>query len=187
MKKILFVMMALVFAGLVACSSESSNKPSNDTASVIFENVFNEADEAFLAATGGGGAPSGSMMSMSPSGPSYSEGETPITPWENDDGTITVTGSYILLSESEYRYTVTITFTNHVCEDGTIINGSVNDVYNGTDETFSAHFTGDLDVTHQGTVYDFSWDFSFGFNGTDYTFTGGFTINGEYYPAYLEE
>jgi hypothetical protein len=186
MKNIVVSLMVLIFAGLVACSSDSSNTPQDNTASTIFSNIFDEVDEAFLAATGGGGAPEGSMMSMASSGPSYSGGETSITPWQNEENTITVTGTFTWLSESEYRYNVTIAFTNHVCEDGTVINGNVIDVYSGTEDTFSAHFTGDLDVTYSGHDYDFSWDFSFGFNGVDFTISGGFTIDGNYYPAYLE-
>ncbi|MBP7584198.1 MAG: hypothetical protein KBA61_09210 [Spirochaetes bacterium] len=185
MKKILFVMMTLVFAGLVACSSDEAKQLNQEEAFAVFGTAMTsamEASEAAVdAATTSGG--SGSMMSIAPGEPSLATTVYSLDWWNDPLHTVHVTGNLDYTdSPLNYDYTATVAFSNFVCDDGTIINGSSTDDFNGDDITFTSHIFGDLDITYRGDDYDFSWDFTFSCNAETCTFGGSFTVGGQTYP-----
>ena len=188
MKKILFVMMALAFAGLVACSSDEAKQLNQEEAFEVFGTAMTSAMEASAsavdAATTGGG--SGSMMSIAPGEPSFETYNYSLDWWNDPLHTVHVTGSLAYTEDPlNYDYTATVAFTQFACDDGTIINGSSTDDFNGNDITFTSHIFGDLDITYRGDDYDFSWDFTIACNEETCTFGGSFTVGGQTYP--LEE
>ena len=53
---------------------------------------------------------------------------------------------------------------------------------NATDAyDFTATYTGNFNISYQGTAYDFSWVIDISVTSSTYSFTGSFTIDGQTY------
>jgi hypothetical protein len=189
MKKIFLVVLALLCGGFIACSDDAEKNKA--TAQAIFSSTFDAVTESVDKAVGlSEEGYSGSVQSITPpeNPPQQEYTESIDVYYENN--TIHVYGTESYNDETQtYTYNLTVALINYTSPDGILINGSATDnyivIFNPL--TYTAHLTGDFDVVYDGTNYDFSWNINFTWDGTNYTLTGGFYLNGEYYPAQFVE
>lgn len=184
MKKVFVAVLALGCAWLLACSDDADKKTANEIFTAVFDAVDSAADDATDDVWGGS---SGSQYSIVPGDPNYS-GSSGTIDEQFENGSIHVTGNWSL-TDNTYNFNLTISFSNHLTKEGVLINGSATDIYylSVNPYSMSADLTGEFTVVYEGKTYNFSWDIDFTFDGQHYTLSGGFWLDGQYFPAEFAE
>ncbi len=162
---------ALVFLASCSQPGASSTPPSNAQAQTMTTNVMTALSAAMTASGASykslnSGKGLASQTTISYSGAGY-----------------TVTG-YYNSSGSGVSANITITFTSFSSNGITFSSGSANLVLtidSAGNETLV--YTGNFNITYQGTPYTFGWNLTYSYVVSPYsiTYTGYFTIDGQQY------
>jgi len=162
---------------LASCSQPgaSSTPPSNADAQTITKNVMAAISAAFSA--------SGASVKSVPGGKGVTSQTITTYPisfsnsYYSASGTVTINGTVTTAN-------VTITFRGYSYNGVTFSSGTATIAYTADSSTndFSFVYTGNFNITYNGTPYTFSWNLTANFTyPSTYAYTGTFTINGTTY------
>jgi hypothetical protein len=171
---ILFV--GVLVLPMLSCGSGSSGPsgsgPSQETAVIIAQCAMDAVSSAFDQATD-------SKKNITKGNEKYTHtgsGWTADVTFTYDDSNVTPYIYDLEFSWSDYSYTNTNTGKTITLSDGTT--SFIEDIKSINDIKYT--YSGDFDVSYNGTTYNFSWNLIYAFT-TSASYTGTFTIDGTTY------
>jgi hypothetical protein len=106
--------------------------------------------------------------------------------YHNDDWTVVINGTYTWDDDNTYPMTFTLScvISDFVPVSATItlINGTLDSMITYPDESsFTYAYDGSLSIVYKGETYSSEWDFNISMSGSEFAYSGTYTINGYEY------
>jgi hypothetical protein len=106
--------------------------------------------------------------------------------YHNDDWSVVITGTFTYDDENTYpmTYTLSCVISDFVpaSVNITLINGTLDSFITYPDETsFTYTYDGSLSIVYKGKTYSCEWDFYMSMSGSEFEYSGTYTISGYEY------